>query len=355
MTRARNLRYALIAALSGIVFASTQRARADDPRLGVDLFQSGRQLMNDGDYEKACPMLRDSQKADPQPGTQLNLALCYEKMGKTASAWSTYADLTQTGGPLQQQAAKAALQRIGPKLSRLKIELCAEPNFDPAKLVVSRNGEEVGASALGRPSPVDAGDYLIEARVPGFEKWSRTVKVLAEGDLRSVEVCTLEHEPAPLASAALPPAGMAVLPATTTPVPAGSETTLASASASASAPAPRRDMTLVYVTGGVGIAAAVVGTVFGIIAANQKADATEQCMGNNCPPAGWKRLDSAKTSADISTVSFVVAGVAAGASLYFALKPSAAEAHPKPAKVARPRVGLTVVPTGLTVSCGGAF
>jgi hypothetical protein len=71
----------------------------------------------------------------------------------------------------------------------LKVELCATPNFDVAQLVVRRNGEELGASALGRPSPVDAGEYRIEARVPGFEKWARTVTVGANGDLRTVELC----------------------------------------------------------------------------------------------------------------------------------------------------------------------
>jgi hypothetical protein len=341
----KDWRTLLIAGLSGLsALAAPRLARADDPRLGVDLFQSGRQLMNDGNYEKACPLLRDSQKADPQPGTLLNLALCYEKLGKTASAWSTYADLLQTGGPLQQQAAKDALKRLGPKLSRLKIELCATPSFDAAQLVVTRNGEEVGQSALGRPSPVDAGDYTIEARAPGFEKWSRAVKVGAEGDLQTVEICTLVREAAPLASSA----GAAAAARNAQPTPAAAHDEARAATTPA-----QRNWAPVYVAGGIGIVAATLGTVFGVIASNQKSDANKQCPSQACTPAGWDKLDSAKTSADISTVSFIVAGVAAGATLFFAIKPSAHDEPEKPMKSAR--LGLAVLPSGVGLACGGAF
>jgi hypothetical protein len=344
MTGTHGLKCVLATCVGSIAWFGLPRpALADDPRLGVDLFQSGRQLMNAGDFEKACPLLRDSQKADPQPGTQLNLALCYEKLGKTASAWSTYADLTQSGGPLQQQVAKAALERLGPKLSRLKIDLCVDPNFDNSKLVVSRNGEEVGASVLGRPSPVDAGEYLIEARAAGYAKWSRTVKVAKEGDLESVEICDLVRDPA------LP--GGVVQPSTSATSPAAAAVTT---TATAIEPLPpRRNFTAAYVVGGTGIVAAVVGTVFGIVAANQKSHATDECTGKSCSAEGWSRLGSAKSSADIATVSFVLAGVAAGATVYLVLKPSTKEEPSKSAQAAR--VGLHAAPTGLTVSYAGVF
>lgn len=342
MTRLRAVSALLAVCLSSVALVGFARvALADDPRLGVDLFQSGRQLMTAGDYEKACPLLRDSQKADPQPGTQLNLALCYEKLGKTASAWSTYLDLTQSGGPLQQQVAKAALERLGPKLSRLKIDVCFDPNFDSSKLVVSRNGEELGASVLGRPSPVDAGEYLIEGRAVGYAKWSRTVKVAADGDLEAIAICDLVRDPT------LPGAALE------SPAPAGSPPVSIAAAASAPQPAPRRDSTPAYIAGGTSAVAAVFGTIFGIVAAGQKNHAMGECSGKTCSAEGWNRLGSAKTSADVSTVSFLVAGVAAVATLYFVLESSPNE---KPRKAAEPaRVALRAAPTGLTISYAGAF
>lgn len=304
--------------------------------------------MNEGNYEKACPLLRDSQKADPQPGTQLNLALCYEKLGKSASAWSTYSDLTQTGGPLQQQAAKAAVERLAPKLSRLRIDLCEAPNFDANQLTVRRNGEELGASVLGRPSPVDPGEYRIEARVPGFEKWQRVVRIAAEADLQSVEICQLEPERTtpPLQSA--PPASGSTEPS---PV-AASARAVAPAQSGGEAP-HHHASALAFVAVGTSATALIVGTVFGIAAANKKSDASDSCSDKRCSSAGLSQVNSAKTSADISTVSFVVAGVAAGLGAYLFLEASPSDEPKRSARLTR--VGLQSTSSGLALSCSGAF
>src|SRR5438445_7058461 len=64
------------------------------------LFQEGRKLMEEKKFEQACPKLADSQKLAPSAATLLNLAFCYEKIGRTASAWATYRDAAS--------AAKAA-------------------------------------------------------------------------------------------------------------------------------------------------------------------------------------------------------------------------------------------------------
>src|SRR5439155_23616159 len=54
------------------------------------LFEEGRKLMAEGKVESACPKFADSQQIDPSSATLLNLANCYEKQGRTASAWATY-------------------------------------------------------------------------------------------------------------------------------------------------------------------------------------------------------------------------------------------------------------------------
>jgi hypothetical protein len=343
MRRRSAVAVGLAASFSSLVLWQPAEVRAEDPRLAVDLFQSARQLMSEGKFERACPLLADSQKADPQPGTQLNLAVCYEKLGKTASAWSVYTDLSQSGGPLQKQAASAAIERLQPKLSRLKVDVCERPNFDVSGLIVRRNGEELGQSSLGRPSPVDAGQYQIEANAPGFEKWSRSVMVSGDGDLQSVELCLLQPEP----RVAPPPVSTASSQARPAPP----------TSAESDTPHPGRRVQKsngwLYASAGVGVGAAIFGGTFALIAASQKSHAQGSCPDKRCDDHGWKSVDSAKRSADIATVAFAVAGVAGAMTLYFALRPPAVEQGRSLIK--SPRVGLSTGPSGGELSLCGAF
>src|SRR5215467_9817965 len=54
------------------------------------LFQEGRRLMAAGKAVDACPKFAESERLDPSPGTMLNLANCYEKTDRPATAWATY-------------------------------------------------------------------------------------------------------------------------------------------------------------------------------------------------------------------------------------------------------------------------
>src|SRR4051812_34695469 len=64
-------------------------ARADESS-AEHLFQEGLAAMKRNDYPVACEAFAGSNKADPSPGTQINLAVCFEKQKKWASAWTWY-------------------------------------------------------------------------------------------------------------------------------------------------------------------------------------------------------------------------------------------------------------------------
>jgi len=47
------------------------------------LFEEGKRLLGEGKVEQACGKFEGSLKLSPKLGTRLNVADCYERMGKT--------------------------------------------------------------------------------------------------------------------------------------------------------------------------------------------------------------------------------------------------------------------------------
>src|SRR4051794_22044859 len=82
-------------------------ARAGEPTRAEALFRDARDLLARGEFEAACPKLEESQRLDPAPGTEFNLARCYELTGRLASAWGAYADvaaITHAAGQSEREA-----------------------------------------------------------------------------------------------------------------------------------------------------------------------------------------------------------------------------------------------------------
>src|SRR5262245_43999718 len=111
----------LVAALIAVPSAQAQSNKV----AAEALFEEGRRLMSEGKIADACPKFADSQSLDASPGTLLNLASCYEKLGMTASAWGTYreaASLAAASGRTDLVAVgQKHAESLGPKLSRLSI------------------------------------------------------------------------------------------------------------------------------------------------------------------------------------------------------------------------------------------
>ncbi len=61
--------------------------------IAEQLFRDGRELLDAGKTDEACEKFAASQRLAPAIGTQLNLATCREKQGKTATAWSLFVDV----------------------------------------------------------------------------------------------------------------------------------------------------------------------------------------------------------------------------------------------------------------------
>jgi thioredoxin-like negative regulator of GroEL len=55
------------------------------------LFSKGRALVQQGKWSEACPVFAEAHRLQPTAvGISMNLAECYQQIGKTASAWLAF-------------------------------------------------------------------------------------------------------------------------------------------------------------------------------------------------------------------------------------------------------------------------
>src|SRR5262245_54130263 len=180
----RRLRVAGLAAAIGLLAVEPAHAQDASGKAAAEaLFEQGVQLMKAGRFAEACPKLETSQRVDPGVGTLLYLAECYEKLGRTASAWATFREAESVARAQNQadraRTAQARAQKLEPELSYLTVNVAPEAKVEG--LVVRRGGINVLPELYGVAAPVDPGVVEIEAGAPGYRRFSTQVKVGAKG------------------------------------------------------------------------------------------------------------------------------------------------------------------------------
>jgi hypothetical protein len=246
------------------------------------LFQDGKRLMVEGETAKACRKFVASYKLLPREGVHLNLAQCWDKLGKTASAWAIYAEILKTTKDADRRIeAKKRVKELEAELVRLTIEVPESSEIEG--LEITRNDVVVGSEDWNKPLPVDPDDYTITARAKGREEWSKRVTMKSKDKI--VEVPKLEKtkvEPIE------------------TPVDGN----------------PYRKLSIGLVAGGG--TAIVIGTVFGVRSRQLQNQADQLCPMQRCPlQTGVDRNQQARKEGWIANVSWglgaaaVVTGVVA--------------------------------------------
>ncbi|MEZ4220453.1 MAG: hypothetical protein R3B13_05935 [Polyangiaceae bacterium] len=316
-------------------------ALAGDKALAETLFLEGRKLMESGDASAACPKFEASNREDPSAGTMLNLAICYEKVGKTASAWATYKETAvraQTEGrDAHVQNATEGARRLEPTLSTLTISV---PASMPDGFVVKRGNVELSSGAYGVAVAVDPGKHVVVASAPGFKDFQTEIEVGSAHDKQTVTIPELEKAP---------DAGD------------GSQqnSTGSSGGADVRADTGSADNKMLgYVLTGVGGAALATGLVFGYLAQKQAGDAEDDptlCPNKQCTPKGRDEIDGAETKALISTIGVGVGAVALGTGIYFLVTSSGSTSASRPQRTATTRVLPVVTTRGGGFALTGSF
>jgi hypothetical protein len=290
-------------ALALVFVAHGAYAQGTDPVAAEALFREAKKLMAENRYAEACPKLAESQRLDPGGGTLLNLALCHEAEGKTATAWSELREairVSRADRPDRVKIAEEHLAAIEPRLPKLIISV-PEASRAPG-LAVSVDGSPRNEATWGSPLPIDPGSHRVVASAEGKKSWEGTAGV-EPGETRTIEIPPLQAAPVK------PPTPVTVASVHDRP---------------AATPAGR---TWGLVIGGVGLAAIGVGAYFGLSAKSKHDDANAICPQRECASASAVQLnEDAGTSATISTIAIGVglAAVAAGIYLYVTSKPAPA-------------------------------
>jgi hypothetical protein len=274
------------------------------------LFNQGRDLMGTGKYDEACRKFEASQQLEPALGTMLNLAECYEKTGRTASAWAEYRKaipLARTAvSKARQDLATERAHALEARLSTLTIRAVGG-EAGGAQLEVRRDGVPLQPAELGSAIPVDPGDHVIEASAPGREPWSSKIHVGPDAAKISVEVPQLK----PASTVAPPPTAAPLVTTTTATSEAPSDRTPSDGS-------PQRVVGLVV--GGAGIVGVGLGTFFGLRAFGKWSDTKRACSDYpyGCGTEGTDLRSSAASAGTTSTIAFIAGGalLATGVVLY---------------------------------------
>jgi hypothetical protein len=258
----------LLALASCAILSLSDAARAEDSALAESLFRQGRALMDRGDFAAACPRLSESFAQDPSTGTLLALALCQERLGKTASAWASYVEVVSRARledrEDRERAARERANALESTLSRLTIDVDPAAAAIPG-LVVTRDGLAIGRGAWAASTPVDPGEHEVAASAPGKQSWSTTVTIGETSDLQTVTVPLLADLPA--SASPTPPAPATQLSAAPPPVIADSTTSDERPLFTGS---PLQTVGLVV--GGVGVVGLGVGAFFGLRASSLGSD-----------------------------------------------------------------------------------
>jgi hypothetical protein len=160
---------ALIAvALTGTAVAGAQPTPQPSPDAArADaVFTEAMQLRSAGRDAEACPKFAESQRLAPAVGVTLYLADCYERTGRTASAWREFRGAEKLARDHNDKRADVAAQRAAALESGL-YRLTVEPPVGASGVEVQIDGAAMTADSLNVALAVDPGDHVVTVTAPG--------------------------------------------------------------------------------------------------------------------------------------------------------------------------------------------
>lgn len=289
-------RFALLLLLwGGRSAAQSSEPRPPQSALAEALFQEGKALLELGELTSACAKLSESFRVEPALGALLNLAVCHEREGKIASAWSEFTDalaLAERSGELERaEFAKLRAEELRERVPRVKLQISQAD----VQIQIKLDSQVLGDGAWDSAIPLDPGVHHFEATAPGRKGWETTVNVAKDSGTRILPVPALAVQ-LPVAPSGPPRHSLPVLPQ---PRPA------------AQAGDARRTWGLI--AGGVGLIGFGASAFWGLRVLAEQRTLEQDCSGRLCrSDAGLAADRAAHRAATWADISFGT-GLAAGA------------------------------------------
>jgi hypothetical protein len=308
------------------------RPTADDTAEAQRLFEEALALLDQNRAHQACPKLEQSLELDPGVGTQFQLADCYERIGKRATAYRLFGEVAQRCAALAApEHEQLALQRKATLQSQLQyLEFRIESPIEGLELSIDQI--PIPREQWSQRLPIDPGEHQFEVRAEGYQT------------LRGIVTVSLGDQVTPLTVGRLqtiPPDQRQVAASVTEP----------SGHVELSKPSAHIGTyrTIGYLGAGVGVAGLAVGGVYGLLALSKKNESDPDCLGQKCStPTATELHNDAVRAGNLSTTFFVAGGVVTAASLALLLS------LPKQNRTSL-TAGIGVAPNAAFARLGGQF
>ncbi len=278
------------ACFAGVALASpvaSAETTARDRAAAEAIFRQATALMDEERFAEACEKFSASEQLDPGLGTLLHLADCYDRAGRTASAWALFREVqdrsNRAAQPDRERIAKERADALEPKLSKLELRLSTEHQVPGLQVRVG--GSVIPSASLNALLPVDPGLTQLEVSAPDKHTARLQVTIEPGPSQQVVELPTLVDAPRPKAR-----------PETTTSRVAPPTTT-----------SPQT--TVGYLLAGAGLVALGIGGYVGYRAHDQNTQSKALCRDsdpNACTREGFDQRQAAQSSAKLATI--IVAG-----------------------------------------------
>lgn len=176
---------ALWLALTGLASAQDEKDRARS------LFAEGVSAFDRSDFSQALEFFTQAYRLAPHPVVRVNVANCYERLGRHPEAVFNYQRFLEEGGAsiaaAQREEVEAAIERLSRKFGVVVVELV------PLGATLSVDGETAARGLDGRLT-LSVGGHRFRVTNPGFRDAERTV-IVEGGSVQTVRI-ELESEEA---------------------------------------------------------------------------------------------------------------------------------------------------------------